>query len=157
MSPDRAQLTGRFRDMSDEELLANMQNDLTELAREVAAAEAQRRGLSAQEPAAAAAETDAVSRAEERVVPAEGPLKLCARYLNPMNAQVLAACLESEGLTAVVMDVDTIYGVGALFGSLPRGGARVMVPESQLEAALRIRAAFDAGEMAIDENFVEDE
>jgi hypothetical protein len=45
----------------------------------------------------------------------------------------------------------------ALFGSLSRGGARVMVPESQLAAALQIRAARDAGEFAIDENFVEDE
>jgi hypothetical protein len=40
-----------------------------------------------------------------------------------------------------------------LFGSLMLGGVRVMVPESQLEDALRIRAAFDAGELAIDEDF----
>ena len=71
---------------------------------------------------------------------------------SPVNAQVLAACLQNEGLSPVVMDVNTILAAGALFNSLPRGGVRVMVPESQLEAALAIRAAFDAGEMAIDEN-----
>jgi len=36
---------------------------------------------------------------------------------------------------------------------LSLGGVRVMVPESQLEAAMRIRVAFDAGEYAIDEDF----
>jgi hypothetical protein len=82
-----------------------------------------------------------------------GPLQICARYLNPIDAQVLAACLQNAGLAAQVMDSDTIFSSGALFGSLPRGGVRVMVPLSQLEEALRIRAAYDAGELAIDENF----
>ena len=47
-----------------------------------------------------------------------------------MNAQVLAACLQNAGLAA-----------------------RVMVPKSQLDAALKIRAAIDAGELAIDEDY----
>lgn len=82
-----------------------------------------------------------------------GPLRICARYLNPLDAQVLAACLQNAGLAAQVMDADTIFASGVLFGSLPRGGVRVMVPQSQLEEALRMRAAFDAGDLAIDENF----
>jgi hypothetical protein len=157
MQPSRDELTQRFRDMSDEELLDNMQNDLTELAREVAAAEAGRRGLAV--PLSGSRSVEGVGEAHpepDEVVeklPAHGPLKLCARYLNPINAQVLAACLESHGLTAVVMDVNTIFAAGVLFNSLPRGGVRVMVPESQLEAALKIRAAYDAGEFAIDENY----
>jgi hypothetical protein len=36
---------------------------------------------------------------------------------------------------------------------MPRGGVRVMVPASQLEAALQIRARYDAGEFAITEDF----
>lgn len=155
MQPDRAQLAERFRDMSDEELLATLRKDLTELAGEVARQEAQRRGLGIETPAAVDADADPAVLLENAPGPeaAYGPLKLCARYLNPLDAQVLATCLQSEGLAAVVMDVNTIYGVGALFGSLPRGGARVMVPESQLETALKIRAAYDAGEMAIDEDY----
>ncbi len=51
------------------------------------------------------------------------------------------------------MDADTVYANGALFGSLSLGGVRVMVPQSQLEDAKRIRAAFDAGDYAIDEDF----
>ncbi len=82
---------------------------------------------------------------------------VCARFLYPLDAQVLAARLQHEGLVAHVMDADTIITTGAAFSSLPGGGVRVMVPESQLADALRIQAAFDAGEFAIDENFVEEE
>jgi hypothetical protein len=38
-------------------------------------------------------------------------------------------------------------------GSVGLAGVRVMVPESQLEDAKRIREAFDAGDYAIDEDF----
>ena len=85
--------------------------------------------------------------------PAYGPLRVCARYLYPMDAQVFAACLQNEGIAATVMDADTVYTTGALFSALPRGGVRVMVPAPQLDAALRLRERYDAGEFAIDENF----
>ena len=147
MQVDRAQLEHRFRDMTDEELLRQLGEDLTELAREVALAEAQRRGIY----------LEALKVSDEEapieVAHGHGPLKVCARYLDPLTAQVLAACLQNAGLAARVMDSDTIFASGAYFGSLPRGGVRVMVPESQLEDALRVRAAFDAGELAIDEDF----
>jgi hypothetical protein len=64
------------------------------------------------------------------VAPGHGPLKICVRDVNPMNAQVLAACLQNAGLAA-----------------------RVMVAESQVDAARTIRAAIDAGELAIDEDY----
>jgi Putative prokaryotic signal transducing protein len=147
MHIDREQLEAQFRGLSDEELLERCRTDLTELARDVALAEAERRGLSL---AARAAMNDAEGT---EVAPGHGPLCLCARYLNPIDAQVLAARLQSEGLAARVLDADTVYANGALFGSLSLGGVRVMVPESQLEDAQRIRAAFDAGEYAIDEDF----
>ena len=147
MQIDREQLEGQFRGLSDEELLERCRTDLTELAREIALTEATRRGLAL---AARAAMDDAQGI---EVAPGHGPLCLCARYINPMDAQVLAARLQSEGLAARVLDADTVYANGALFGSLSLGGVRVMVPESQLEDAKRIRAAFDAGEFAIDEDF----
>jgi hypothetical protein len=110
----------------------------------VARAEATRRGLAHGAPE----DAQAVD-----VVQGYGPLHICARYLLPIDAQILAARLQAEGVSAQVMDSDTIYGSGALFGSLPRGGVRVMVPESQLADAERIRAAFEAGEYAIDEDY----
>jgi Putative prokaryotic signal transducing protein len=91
--------------------------------------------------------------APTEVLRGHGPLRVCARCANPLDAQVLAACLQNRGLAPRVMDSDTIHANGALFSSLPFGGVRVMVPESQLEDALRICAAFDAGELAIDEDF----
>ncbi len=147
MQIDREQLERRFRGMSDEELLARMGEELTELAREIALAEAGRRGLYLE-----------ALKVNDRDAPIEvskghGPLKVCARFFNPIDAQVLAACLQNAGLAAHVMDSDTIFATGAYFSSLPDGGVRVMVPESQLEDALRIRAACDAGEMAIADDF----
>jgi hypothetical protein len=148
MQIDRAALEERFRDMSEAEILQRLHaGELTELAVEIALAEATRRGFGL---AARAALEDAQG---VEVAHGHGPLKLCARYLNPMDAQVLVARLQSEGLAARVLDADTVYANGALFGSLALGGVRVMVPESQLEDAVRIRAAYDAGEYAIDENY----
>ena len=147
MQPSRDQLIQRFRDMPDAELLERLGEDLTELARGIALAEAGRRGIYLEALKVSDRETPI------EVAPGHGPLKICARYVNPMNAQVLAACLQNAGLAARVMDSDTIYANGVLFGSLTLGGVRVMVPESQLEDALKIRAAFDAGELAIDEDF----
>lgn len=148
---EREKVEARFRDMPDDVLLDQMGEDLTALERDVALAEAARRGLY----------LDALRVSDRNapleVAPGHGPLQVCARYLNPMDAQVLAACLQNAGLSAHVMDADTIFASGALFGSLPRGGVRVVVPESQLEDALRIRERYDAGEFAIDENFVEEE
>lgn len=145
MKVDRAQLESRFREMSDEELRESIAaGALTELALEIARIEARKRGL-----ASAAAADDGAAEA----LPAHGPLRMCARYILPLDAQVLAGLLREEGIAAQVMDSDTIYANGALFGSLALGGVRVMVPESQLEVAKRIRTAFDAGEFAIDENF----
>jgi Putative prokaryotic signal transducing protein len=111
---------------------------------EVALAEAGRRGLALNAP------DDAVG---DEAALAHGPLKLCARYQNPMDAQVFAARLATEGLAPQVLDANTVYASGALFGSLSLGGVRVMVPESQIDEANRIRAAFDAGEYAIDEDY----
>lgn len=148
MQIDRAALEERFRDMSEAEILERLRaRDLTSLAIEVALAEATQRGF---EPAARAALEDAQT---VEVAPGHGPLRILTRYLLPIDAQILAARLQAEGVAAQVMDSDTIYSSGALWGSLARGGVRVLVPESQIADAERIRVAFDAGEYAIDEDY----
>jgi hypothetical protein len=81
-----------------------------------------------------------------------GPLRACARFLMPMEAQIFAARLEAEGISAHVMDANSTYADGFVSGS-GTGGIRVMVPESQMAQAQRLLAAFQAGEFAIDENF----
>jgi hypothetical protein len=96
--------------------------------------------------------TDQAGKAEQMAIaPAAGPLRIASRFLLPLDAQMFAARLEQEGIAARVLDADTAYAVGAY--SLARGGVRVMVPESQLAAAERVLAAYNAGEYAIDEDF----
>ena len=92
MQIDRSQLEQNFFDLSDDELLARLADDLTDLAREVALVEAGRRGIYLE--ALKISDRDL----PVEVAPGHGPLKICARYVNPMNAQVLAACLQNAGL-----------------------------------------------------------
>ena len=140
MNPTRDELQLRFGDMSDAELRERVAGgQLTELALEVAMSELAARGLS-QEPA----EADSG---------AQGPLRICTRFLLPLDAEIFAARLQADGIAAVVMDSNTIYANGAFHTSLGMGGVRVMVPESQMAEAQQILAAYNAGEFAIDENF----
>jgi hypothetical protein len=141
------ELAQRLRGLSDRELLRYMQGDLLLPEREVALAEASRRGLYLE--ALKVLDRDAPIP----VARGRGPLRVCGSYLSPLDAQVLAACLQNEGLSVQVMDADSFMVRGPQFGSLTQGGVRVMVPDSQLEAALRVRARYDAGELAIDEDF----
>jgi hypothetical protein len=80
------------------------------------------------------------------------PLVVCARFALPMEAEIFAARLKAEGVTAHVMDANTLYSDG-FAGGFGKGGIRVMVPRSQLADSERILAAFNAGEYAIDEDF----
>jgi len=148
VTPDRTSLEAYFAELGDEALLEAVgSGEHTDLARGLAIAETQKRGLYLQ------ALREVADSEGVEVAHGHGPLTVCARYVMPMDAQILAARLQAEGLAARVMDSDTIYSAGALFGSLPRGGVRVMVPESQLDQAKLIREKFDAGEYAIDETF----
>lgn len=128
--------------MSDEELLSRFDVDLTDLAREVAMTEALKRGLSVQTRAA----IDEVQGGE--IAQGHGPLRICANFMNPLVAEALSVRLLAEGLAS-----QTLYANGGVMGNVGLAGVRVMVPESQLEEARRIREAFDAGEYSIDEDF----
>jgi hypothetical protein len=81
-----------------------------------------------------------------------GPLRACARFVMPMEAQIFAARLVAEGLSAHVMDANSTYADGFVSGT-GAGGIRVMVPESQMAQAQRLLEAFQAGEFAIGEDF----
>jgi hypothetical protein len=143
MHIDRAGLEARFRDLSDEELSESIESGvLTELAAEVARAEAASRGP---KPLAGAGE---IGAAGADSLPAHGALRVCATFLNPIVAEALSFRLLAEGLVP-----QTHYANGGVLGNVGLAGVRVMVPESQLEDAMRIRAAFDAGEYAIDDDF----
>jgi hypothetical protein len=144
METSRDDLEQRFRDLTDEELLARAgSRTLTEEAQQVAQTELALRGLTLPDSEPGSPE----------LPPAAGPLGICTRFLLPMDAEIFAARLAAEGIAARVMDSDTIYANGAFHTSLGMGGVRVMVPESQMAEAQRVLAAFNAGEYAIDESF----
>jgi hypothetical protein len=139
MKVDRDELAARFRELCDEELLERAgSRALTELAQEVAVAELQARGLRL--PASAAPPLEPA--------PAPGELSVCGVFLHPIAAEALKVRLMAEGLSAV-----THYANGGVFGNVGDAGVRVLVPQSQLADAERIRAAMEAGDYAIDENF----
>jgi hypothetical protein len=138
MDVDRNALAARYRDMSDEEILDLAGGgQLTDVALEVALAEISSRGLPMREPDEA-----------PRIRPAPGALKVVGVYLHPVAAEALSVRLVAEGLDPVTQDAN-----GGVFGPSGFAGIRVYVPESQLADAERIRAAMDAGDFAIDENF----
>ncbi len=77
----------------------------------------------------------------------EGVLEQCAVYLDPISAEALRARLLSAGLTPVIYNSTSDAGIVGL------AGVRLLVPESQLAEAERIREQLEAGEFAIDEDF----
>ena len=136
-----AELVERFRGLEDDELLRRSRSgDLTEMAQAVARAEIDHRGLN----------TDA-SRDEPLENPGHGSLLVVARYFAATDAYLLKACLESNGIPAVVADAHLVQANQFLTTAV--GGVRVMVPESHIERATRIRKAFDAGEYQLDDDF----
>jgi hypothetical protein len=73
-----------------------------------------------------------------------------ARLLTPTEAHILAARLVAEGIHAVVADANIVNANNLLF--LAVGGVRVLVPKSQLSAALDVKEALARGDYALRED-----
>lgn len=74
-----------------------------------------------------------------------------ARLLTPTEAFLMEACLRASGVAARVADAHLVQANDLWFYAL--GGARVLVPVSQVEAARAVLAAREEGALAIDEDF----
>jgi hypothetical protein len=133
-------LAEKFRLYDDEELLELFRSgDLTELAQTVARTELARRGIN-----------PVLSPAEAEPEPvAEGDLVMVARMYNPLEAEMLRGRLESEGVPAMVADIQTAQ-VNPFY-KLAIGGVRVMVPEAYLARAREIVRADARGDYALDD------
>jgi hypothetical protein len=142
MDVSRDELAARFRDMSDEELQQLVaEGNLTELAIEVATSELHSRGL--QVP----------NGGEERAdLATEAPLDLVTvnHQINPLQANVLRACLEAHGIFAYVWGEH--LGTANIIFSAATGGVRIQVRSDQVEQAKEVIAAFERGEFALDED-----
>jgi hypothetical protein len=146
MDVSEADLTERFSSLSDEALLERLlAGTLTPLALEVAKREARSRRLEI--PTAEPAQT---ADSDESDAPEDDiDLVTIARFDNPLTANVLRACLDSHGIFAYVWGENSfVTPVLPLVGS---GGLRLQVRSDQVAEAREVMAAFERGDLAIDE------
>jgi hypothetical protein len=75
-------------------------------------------------------------------------LVTCAQFIEPVEAQIVRARLESEGIPAFVADELLVTANWPISTAL--GGVRVQVPSEYLDEAKAIIAAYFAGELSAD-------
>jgi Putative prokaryotic signal transducing protein len=80
--------------------------------------------------------------------------KLAARCLDPTQAHVLQGCLRAAGIAAAVTDNHHVQ-MNFLW-AIALGGARVLVPAHQLAVAREVLAAFERGDLALQDGEVPD-
>jgi len=137
MTITRQSFAEHFGRLNDDELVIEFQSGgLTELAREVAAAEIQSRNIDI---------------SEEDVPPTSGSedLVLLARFYDVSSAYLLRSRLEAEGLPSIVADALTYQNI---IGGALGGGVRVLVPESYFARAAEIKNRIDSGTYTLDNN-----
>jgi hypothetical protein len=131
-----------YRQLGEQELLRLYRSGgLTELAREQVAAELRRRLIEPPEPPTAA-----------RAAPAgnAGPLTTVGRMLDPVQAQLVQALLQSEGIPCFIADQQTVQ-TNPLWTMLV-GGVRLQVPQALAGQAREVIAAMEQGRYALDED-----
>jgi hypothetical protein len=79
--------------------------------------------------------------------PSDGDLCIVARYYIPTEAHIVRGCLTAARIPAIVVD-DNLVQTNALLTAAV-GGVRVMVPESYLQQAKEIIAAFNRGDFQL--------
>jgi hypothetical protein len=139
MGPEESELAVQYREISDEELIARCSSGgLTELAQAVALRELASRGLEPPEQTAPAEPDDG---------PYEGDFVTVAKFLNPIEAQVVCDCIRSAGIPAYLADGNTVQ-TNTLW-SIALGGAAVRVPALRVGEARDVIAAFNRGDFEL--------
>jgi hypothetical protein len=137
-------LAAFFDALSDEELLSRLSEDaLTDEARAIAVAEANKRGFAVPDQfAPTESGPDSVY---------EGDLVVLEKDLSPQEAQLLAGFLQSAGIAATTGDTNTIQAHALL--SIAIGGARVRVPALRLAESRELLVAFKRGDFELGDDF----
>jgi hypothetical protein len=139
MTNDPLALAKYFHEISDRELLQRCSADsLTDAARSIAYTELVSRGL-----ALPAIVTAAAVQSE----PYEGDFETVAQFFNPIDAFLLAGCLEAAGIPPVVADSNLVQLNSLL--AIAVGGIRIRVPAARVAEAQEIMAAFQRGDLAL--------
>jgi hypothetical protein len=85
--------------------------------------------------------------------PGTGDMVILKRDLTPTHAHLLTHFLQHNGILAEAGDTSLVQILSPL--TLALGGAKIRVPQSQVQQALDLLAAFERGEFTLpeDENF----
>jgi hypothetical protein len=143
----REELRERFREFSDEELLRHFKSGtLTPLAADVVSEALRLRGM--EPPPAETLDSPAIPAQEQD----DGAIALVtvAEFQNPLQANLMRACLESRGIFAYVWGEH--LGMGNILLSVAAGGIRVQVRGDQVEQAKQVVAAVERGDLEIRDN-----
>jgi hypothetical protein len=163
MTVTRQSLAEQHRLFGDRELIELVQSpEMTTLAREVAGAELVSRGIelhptddeSAADgaglaPASAqdSAQDSADDPAQGETEPGDADLVEIARFLKPIEAEILRGRLEAEGVLAIVADAN-LARVNVILAPVI-GGARVLVRAADFAQAREIMGAVERGDYRI--------
>ena len=140
----RQSLAEHFGRLNNDELVTEFQSGgLTELAREVAAAEIQSRSIDISQYQTRLPEP----RPEPDICSED--LVLLARFYDVSSAYLLQSRLDAEGLPSIVADALTYQNI---IGGALGGGLRVLVPESYFARAAEIKSRIDSGTYTLDDN-----
>ncbi len=153
MTTTSTDLAKVFSELSDEVLLQRLRDGaVTAGARVLAIAELRSRGVDAAGWDADIAAEDAPVDGDDDAgdIDASDSLTIIARFSFAIDAQILQARLEADGVPAWVVNANTAQAFGPLRNAV--GGVRVMVPTEEVENARRVIAALAAGEYALDED-----
>jgi hypothetical protein len=146
MTITRQSLAEHFGRLNNDELVTEFQSGgLTELAREVAAAEIQSRSIDISQYQARLPEP----RPEPEMDIAPEDLVLLARFYDASSAYLLQSRLDAEGLPSIVADALAYQNI---IGGALGGGLRVLVPESYFARAAEIKSRIDSGTYTLDDN-----
>ena len=145
----RQSLAEHFGRLNNDELVTEFQSgELTELAKEVAAAEIQSRSIDISQYQARLPEPRPEPEMDsEDLVPED--LVLLARFYDVSSAYLLQSRLDAEGLPSIVADALSYQNV---IGGALGGGVRVLIPESYLARAAEIKSRIDSGTYTLDDN-----
>jgi hypothetical protein len=146
MTITRQSLAEHLGRLNNDELVTEFQSGgLTELAREVAAAEIQSRSIDISQYQARLPEP----RPEPEMDIAPEDLVLLARFYDASSAYLLQSRLDAEGLPSIVADALAYQNI---IGGALGGGLRVLVPESYFARAAEIKSRIDSGTYTLDDS-----
>ncbi len=141
MNTDQLDLTNRFRELSDDELLSRFSSGaLNEIALSIAIKELNSRGLQLPSPVLPQCES-----AEY-----ESNFVTVAHFLNPTDAHIVCSCLKAAGVPAVVADANLVQ-MNSLW-AVAVGGVRVRVPATLVTEAIEVIDAFNRGDFALSDD-----